>query len=73
MSLDVFFGINDALYSKLDDSFSFNKDLTPYSASSKKAVRDKLVAFIESENTGKININIKTKEGHEKKIQLRSY
>ncbi|WP_282124709.1 sugar-binding domain-containing protein [Algibacter mikhailovii] len=45
-------------------------DLTPYSSNSKKAFRGKLVAFVESNNSGKININIKTKGANEVKIQL---
>jgi beta-galactosidase len=45
-------------------------DLTSYSASSKKAFRGKLVAFIEARNSGSIYINIKTKDGYEKTLQL---
>ena len=47
-------------------------DLTPYSASSKRAFRGKLVAFVEAQGSGEITIAIKTKEGETKTIKLTS-
>ena len=47
-------------------------DLTPYSSSSKKTFRGKLVVFIEAQDFGNISINIKTKNGYEKTIELES-
>ena len=47
-------------------------DLTPYSSSSKRAFRGKLVAFVEAQNSGEIIINIKTKDGKMKTIKLTS-
>ena len=47
-------------------------DLTPYRASSKRAFRGKLVAFIEAQSTGEISVTIKTKEGKKKTIKLTS-
>ncbi|WP_428741730.1 glycoside hydrolase family 2 TIM barrel-domain containing protein [Tenacibaculum sp.] len=47
-------------------------DLTPYNSNSKKAFRGKIVAFIEANNSGIIDINIKTKGGQVKTLQLTS-
>ncbi|WP_349351603.1 sugar-binding domain-containing protein [Flagellimonas sp. MMG031] len=47
-------------------------DLTPYTSSSKRAFRGRLVAFIEAEGEGWIDITVKSRQGLESKLRIES-
>ncbi|MEM1119095.1 MAG: sugar-binding domain-containing protein [Bacteroidota bacterium] len=45
-------------------------DLTPYTATAKKAFRGKLVAFVETQGRGQITVRVKSKEGLNQSLVL---